>query len=216
MSANEGPLSEHTLAHILTELDEWEREDPSIQPLGRANIENQLTDSGYGPACFDQVWDAWNGRRELETTPITIDVSTFGEATFTVKPNEDNGAGALGVGLIMAHQFLPMGMASVFVSADEAGQVAEAIQRGAAQTRGQDPDAEQPDLNHQLQDALIEDDSILFSAVAEACARDAGAVRHTMVRALLALNYEGAQLPIPSMMHALTNDMIMLDEEVNR
>lgn len=62
MSAPANPLSEHALSHILSELEEQRLNDnPDVGPLTESEVRSALTEAGYGPACFDQVWIAYIG-----------------------------------------------------------------------------------------------------------------------------------------------------------
>lgn len=212
------PLTEHALSHILSELADWQREQN--RPLTPDDIKEQLCDAGYGSACFAQVLEAWNTTAEAERlrTPITIDVSKFGEASFTVVPNFDPGTTEeRGVNLEILHEFLPKGITpAILITADEAERVAEAIRRAAAQTRGDDPDMAQPASQLALIATLAEDDhSKMYSATLDAMNNDAGNVREMATAMLLAMK-EGVGMNLYQMMHELTEEIVALQTELGQ
>lgn len=86
----DGPLDQHTLGHVLTELAEWESDRiESEGPLTIDNIRQQLIDSGYGVNALDQVLRAWpdahgaiNKRAqptvaEIEAMLLDLDIDDF-------------------------------------------------------------------------------------------------------------------------------------------
>lgn len=136
-----GPLDQHTLAHVLTELADWESSRIRLEEgpeLTTNDIHVQLKDSGYGDVVsngiLDQVIRAWqkglaissedreDPRKPLDT--ITVGVSAHGDGWIKV---EDVGPGPVdgelpGIGLGIGHAFTEG--ATIAVSPDEARQLA--------------------------------------------------------------------------------------------
>lgn len=93
---NTKPLSRHTLAHVLTELVDMERD--SGRRFDQNEIEIVLREQGYlhgpvtaGRAVLDQVWEVWNTIGTVDTRPKllaarAVGVSDFGDSTIILEP----------------------------------------------------------------------------------------------------------------------------------
>jgi hypothetical protein len=200
-----GPLHEHTLAHILTELDEWQREEG--RHLSTNDLHQQLRDSGYGDVVtngiLQQVTDAWRRRTPVGGSPrfdtVTVDVTAHGEGWFKV---EDIGSGVQdpeipGIGLGMGHPFTEG--AHIAISPDEARSLANRLLA----------------IAHKLQPL---DDQVAFATDAyEAwCRLDIEHQREFLANAIDGLVQKIGDTTVPEVCHDLANDALTIDGDVRR
>lgn len=208
-------ISPHEMAHILSGIGELPHETVWDE------VEAELVDAGYLPIEIEQIHTEWRKDQPPppERTPITIDVSMFGDGSFTAIPNFDPGTiDRVGVNLEIRHEFIVgTGVTAISVSPDEADDITEAIRRATAQTRRMDPDEkEEPGHHEQLVEWLVEDgeSSRFHVAVVEAFAKDAGAVRESVVAALVGIYESLKDVTIQEMMYDLTGDVLGLADDL--
>jgi hypothetical protein len=67
-------LSAHALSHVISELCDWELDDPDGHELSTGQIHAQLVDSGYGNVVengiLEQVVAAWQRHKSHETVAV--------------------------------------------------------------------------------------------------------------------------------------------------
>lgn len=226
MKAPNRIISPHEMSIILSEIGELPHDSVWEEVCA------ELHDAGYTGIEIEQVHREWqrNQPPPSERTPITTDVSVFGEGTFTVVPNFDPGTiDRRGINLELWHEFIPRldgrgrndFPAALLVSSEEADEIAEAIRRAAAQTRGENPDvrtSEQRDRHHAwLVENLGEDGdhAWMYAAVMDAFSKgDSGAVRESIVAALVAIYEKLKDVTIQEMMYDLTGDVLGLADDL--
>ncbi len=187
MKAPNRLISPHEMSIILSEIQEF------TSTTGSTTWEEvcaELHDAGYTQIEIEQVHREWK-RGQVERTPITVDTSTWGDGTFTIEPNWDNGHSIVppGINLVINHRYLPM-PAALAVSIAEADEILVWLDAAIVQTGGSSHLAsEQPvSLGAQLAGTDRLDTAEIYQQVREAVSVDAGHVREALATMLLALS----------------------------
>lgn len=210
------PLTVETVDELMEELVAFQND--LRRPLTEEQIEEQLRDSGFGEACFDQMKERWFESFEagrFASKPIERLIHHFGEARVRITPNEDDGATERkGVGITFWHVMLPPEGANTLVSTDEAFGIAMDLRRAAFQTEGQDPDkALMPALSQVIRWLAEQEHGEMYMAASEAAGKAPENIREMATALLLAIFQSpiGNDTTIPEMMHDLTNDLLDFD-----
>jgi hypothetical protein len=200
---SDGPLSQHALSHVLSELDDWASEEG--REINPQEIHAQLLDAGYGDVVtngiLEQVVAAWRGDNRVKRPPgavQSIQVDDYGEAWFKIESTSsvDGQEGTGGVLLGMGHQFTEG--AHVAISPEEARKLAYGLFKAADE---QDP----PDGGQRAMAAY---------EAWQQC--DVEEKRETMANMLESLSMLIGDRTIPEIGYDLVTDALAISGEVRR
>ncbi len=181
-------LSEHELSHVLSGLDDWQREEG--RELLYAEIIPELHDTGYG-GYVTQIWHAWCGRTSDDDLSFSVDVSDLGEGVVVIHKVKDVGTGDPGVQIGMQHIFMSSEAkgARIAISADEARAVADGLQKAATAVDGVVPDVEPAQSVEQIiVDALRHGpDDFMSHAIDAMSVANPAVVREALVTAVASI-----------------------------
>jgi len=213
-------ISSHEMSHILSGIDEYSR---LTGETVWESIHGQLIDVGYFPSEIDQIHREWKCAQP-ERTPITEDVDYFGDGSFSIEPNWDNGDPEVGTGinLVIYHgdgvTQRSKVEAALAVSVAEADRILVSLDRAIVQTGGASHLAACAcgSLSAWLAGTDRPDGGEIYNEVAEAVSVDAGHVREALAVMLLGLHENLPGSNLAEIAHSMVEDAIALEAELER